>query len=80
MAAANEACKRLISENVPYRRPDNYYAEMIKSDDHMLKVKGRLQEQEKHIVEGEQRRKQRELKRCAPAPSASDLVVVHSDD
>ena len=31
----------------------------------MAKVKGRLIEQVKHVEEGEQRRKQRELKRCA---------------
>jgi hypothetical protein len=67
MEAAQSACKRLIADDIPYRRPDDYYAEMLKTDDHMLRVKGRLAEQEKHIVDGEQRRKQRELKRCAPA-------------
>jgi hypothetical protein len=52
---------------VRYRRPDDYYAEMVKTDAHMAKVKGRLIEQVKHVEEGEQRRKQRELKRYAPA-------------
>lgn len=37
-AAVLEGIKRLKSLGIPIRRPDDYFAEMAKSDDHMQKV------------------------------------------
>jgi rRNA-processing protein EBP2 len=34
--------KFLIQSNTPISRPDDFFAEMLKSDEHMAKVKGRL--------------------------------------
>lgn len=38
-AAAIEGLSRLRSQGIPTTRPDDYFAEMMKSDDHMQKVK-----------------------------------------
>jgi rRNA-processing protein EBP2 len=39
----------------PWLRPANYYAEMVKSDDHMNKVKSQLMFEQKQIEEAEER-------------------------
>ncbi|XP_015790382.1 probable rRNA-processing protein EBP2 [Tetranychus urticae] len=45
-ASVLESLKRLHSLNVPTKRPENYFAEMAKSDQLMLKVKKALCERE----------------------------------
>ncbi|URD95042.1 Eukaryotic rRNA processing protein EBP2 [Musa troglodytarum] len=45
--------------------PPDYYAEMVKSDSHMLKVKGKLLVEKKKIEEAEERKKAREAKKLA---------------
>jgi len=63
LAAAKEGISRLLDAKVPWQRPLDYYAEMVKSDDHMRRVKQQLMVEHKSIAEAEERRKQRELKR-----------------
>eukprot|EP00762_Andalucia_godoyi_P007599 ANDGO_00762.mRNA.1 putative rRNA-processing protein EBP2 homolog len=48
---------------VPTTRPDDYYAEMLKSDAHMLRIKERILGEKKSIDEAEQRRQVREGKK-----------------
>uniref|UniRef100_A0A0X3Q6Y9 rRNA-processing protein EBP2 n=1 Tax=Schistocephalus solidus TaxID=70667 RepID=A0A0X3Q6Y9_SCHSO len=55
-AAVLEAIPRLHELNVPTRRPADYFAEMIKSDDHMVKVR-------EHIVINKKRLELREKAR-----------------
>ncbi|BHF80788.1 Probable rRNA-processing protein EBP2 [Sparganum proliferum] len=55
-AAVLEAIPRLHELNVPTRRPADYFAEMIKSDDHMVKVR-------EHIVMSKKRLELREKAR-----------------
>ncbi len=55
LAAAQRGVVKLEAAGVPWRRPTDYYAEMVKSDDHMLKVKEQLMFQQKQIKETEQR-------------------------
>jgi rRNA-processing protein EBP2 len=38
-ATVLEAIPRLKKEKIPTKRPDDYYAQMAKSDEHMKKVK-----------------------------------------
>lgn len=38
--------KILIQSKVPISRPDDFFAEMMKSDEHMKKVKARLLKQQ----------------------------------
>eukprot|EP01126_Amoeba_proteus_P022945 TRINITY_DN2308_c0_g2_i2.p1 TRINITY_DN2308_c0_g2~~TRINITY_DN2308_c0_g2_i2.p1 ORF type:complete len:321 (-),score=75.14 TRINITY_DN2308_c0_g2_i2:227-1189(-) len=50
---------RLKSEGIPYERPGDFYAEMIKSDEQMSKVKGELLRQKREIEEAQARTRQR---------------------
>ncbi|GAB2300265.1 hypothetical protein Dimus_034300 [Dionaea muscipula] len=56
---------KLQSMGLPFLRPCDYYAEMVKSDVHMGKVKSRLLYEKQRIEEAEERRKAREAKRIA---------------
>lgn len=38
LESARDAYERLTERNVPILRPPDFYAEMVKTDDHMLKV------------------------------------------
>jgi len=40
----------LVQAKVPIDRPDDYFAEMLKSDEHMKKVKSRLLKQQHKIA------------------------------
>lgn len=61
--AAKEAVKRFQSSGRPWLRPPDYYAEMVKSDEHMAKVREQLLYEQRQIEEAEERRRQRETKR-----------------
>lgn len=58
---------------VPFLRPQDYYAEMVKSDSHMLKIKDKLLFEKKKIEEAEERRKMRENKKIAKQVQAEKL-------
>lgn len=38
LAAVREGRKRLLAHNVPYKRPEDFFCDMLKSDEHMVKV------------------------------------------
>ncbi|KAJ7296148.1 hypothetical protein O6H91_Y140900 [Diphasiastrum complanatum] len=65
LEAAREAYTKLQGLGVPFLRPSDYYAEMVKSDKHMFKVKDKLLFQQKQMEEADERRKAREAKRFA---------------
>jgi rRNA-processing protein EBP2 len=54
-AAARDAITRFSAAGAPWRRPPDYYAESVKSDAHMAKVKGQLMHEQRLIEEAEQR-------------------------
>ncbi|KAG2429818.1 hypothetical protein HXX76_010602 [Chlamydomonas incerta] len=62
LSAAQAAIRRFQGAGVPWLRPLDYYAEMVKSDQHMAKVKEQLMFEQKQIEAAEERRKQREAK------------------
>mmetsp|Transcript_6237 Transcript_6237/g.13655 ORF Transcript_6237/g.13655 Transcript_6237/m.13655 type:complete len:338 (+) Transcript_6237:240-1253(+) len=62
LSAAQEAIRRFQDAGQPWLRPPDYYAEMVKSDEHMAKVKEQLMFEQKQIELAEERRKQREQK------------------
>lgn len=68
-----EALEKLQSTGIPFLRPPDYYAEMVKSDNHMLKIKSRLLMEKKKIEEAEERRKARESKKIAKEVQALKL-------
>jgi len=61
--AVKEALSKLESLGVPTQRPDDYFAEMVKSDVHMQKVRKKLLEKKDGIEKSEQAKRQRELKK-----------------
>ena len=48
---------------IPTKRPDDYFAEMVKTDRHMQKVKRKMIHQQQEILESEDRRKQKANKK-----------------
>ncbi|XP_010674654.2 probable rRNA-processing protein EBP2 homolog [Beta vulgaris subsp. vulgaris] len=58
-----QAFAKLESKGVPFLRPFDYYAEMVKTDVHMGKVKGKLLMEKKLREEQDERRKSREAKK-----------------
>jgi len=62
-AAVLEAIPRLQSLNVRTRRPDDYFAQMVKSDDHMNKIRAKLLSKEQGQQRSEKMAKLRELKK-----------------
>ena len=49
LEAAKAAVGELEARNVPWLRPRDYYAEMVKSDEHMARVKEQLMLEQKSI-------------------------------
>ncbi|MQL81879.1 hypothetical protein Taro_014351 [Colocasia esculenta] len=73
LEGTRQAFAKIQSLGVPFFRPPDYYAEMVKTDGHMLKVKGRLLEEKKKIEEAEERKKAREAKKIAKEVQARKL-------
>jgi rRNA-processing protein EBP2 len=57
------ASELFSQDGLPYKRPDDFFAEMIKSDDHMHKVKSSLLREKRVIDEAQERRKIRTQKK-----------------
>lgn len=73
LEGTREAYGKLEDLGIPFLRPSDYYAEMVKSDTHMLKVKDKLLFQKKTIEETEERRKARESKKLSKSIQAEKL-------
>ncbi|KAI9796093.1 MAG: rRNA-processing protein and EBNA1-binding protein ebp2 [Piccolia ochrophora] len=63
LEASKIARKLLEKEGVPFSRPHDYFAEMVKSDEHMGTVKGKLVADAADKKAAAEARKQRDLKR-----------------
>lgn len=61
--AAIEGRKRLLALKIPFTRPDDYFAEMVKSDEHMDKLKAKLISEATEKKAREEARRQRQLKK-----------------
>lgn len=64
-AATQAAIARMEAAGQAWARPPDYLAEMVKSDEHMAKIKEQMLHQSKLVTEMEQRKKDRESKRFA---------------
>ena len=58
LSAVRVAQERLDRLGIPHVRPDDYFAEMVKTDKHMNKVKMRMLREQTDIAAAEERRKQ----------------------
>ncbi len=63
LEAANEGRTLLNKEGVPFSRPNDYFAEMVKSDEHMGKIKAKMTDEAANKKAAADARKQRDLKR-----------------
>mmetsp|Transcript_10707 Transcript_10707/g.30431 ORF Transcript_10707/g.30431 Transcript_10707/m.30431 type:complete len:306 (-) Transcript_10707:35-952(-) len=63
LESANQVVKKLKKLGVPVKRPHDYYAEMVKSDEHMKKVRSELMYEQQQLEIRDERRKTREAKR-----------------
>ncbi|KNC80881.1 hypothetical protein SARC_06780 [Sphaeroforma arctica JP610] len=63
LEAANIARTRLTVYDVPVDRPEDYFAEMVKSDEHMKRVRMKLIEERENLEKSQNAKKQRELKK-----------------
>ncbi|RGB34316.1 eukaryotic rRNA processing [Rhizophagus diaphanus] len=61
--AAVEGRNKTIELGVAFSRPDDYFAEMVKSDEHMTKIRKKLIDEEQKIKASEDARRKRELKK-----------------
>ncbi|TAQ83346.1 hypothetical protein B7494_g8331 [Chlorociboria aeruginascens] len=63
LAAAKEARRLLKEEGAPFTRPTDYFAEMVKADEHMTKIKAKLIDEAAGKKASAEARKQRDLKK-----------------
>ncbi|KAF5010477.1 hypothetical protein FDECE_3368 [Fusarium decemcellulare] len=63
LEAARQGRKLLRAEGVPFSRPKDYFAEMVKEDAHMEKVKAKLVEEAANKKAAAEARKLRDLKK-----------------
>lgn len=61
--AVKQARKTLLKLKVPFSRPVDYFAEMVKSDEHMDKLKSKLLKEAADKKASEDAKKQRQLKK-----------------
>lgn len=55
--------KKLKGLEVPVSRPEDYFAEMVKTDEHMQRIRKRLMTEEETVVRSEKARKLREVRK-----------------
>lgn len=62
-ATVLESLSRLKSMNLPTKRPDDYFAQMMKTDDHMQRIRTKLAQKQEEEERVDKVRKLRELKK-----------------
>lgn len=63
LSAVQGSRKLLKAEGVPFTRPTDYFAEMVKADEHMAKIKAKLIDEAASKKASADARKQRDLKK-----------------
>jgi rRNA-processing protein EBP2 len=71
--SANVAIRNLKDLGIAVKRPDDFYAEMVKSDEHMKRVRAELIFEQTQQETREERRKAREQKRYGKQVQAEKL-------
>jgi len=61
--SAQEARSLALKHKFPFTRPVDYFAEMVKSDSHMERIRQRLLNESAEIKRGEEKRKERQNKK-----------------
>ncbi|RBR11448.1 uncharacterized protein FIESC28_09062 [Fusarium coffeatum] len=79
LEATRTARKLLRQEGVPFSRPKDYFAEMIKEDAHMEKVKAKLVEEASNKKAAQEARKLRDLKKFGKQVQVAKLQERHKE-
>lgn len=79
LEAARRGRSRLLAEGVPFSRPKDYFAEMIKEDAHMDKVKAKLIEEAAGKKAAAEARKLRDLKKFGKQVQVAKLQERHKE-
>jgi len=74
LEAVHDGRNKCADCNIPFSRPEDFFAEMVKTDDHMAMVKDRLIFENKKMDAFEQRKSNRELKLRAKESHAHRIV------
>lgn len=61
--ASVEARRLLTKEGAPFTRPNDFFAEMVKTDEHMGKIKGKMVSEAANKKASSDAKKQRDLKK-----------------
>lgn len=78
-SAAITARGLLKKEGVPFTRPADYFAEMVKSDEHMGRIKKKLYDEAASKKDSADARKQRDLKKFGKQVQVAKLQQRHKD-
>ena len=70
---AKEGFKNLFELDIPIHRPDDYFAEMVKSDEHMARIRNKLVQSRKVIEDREKRRQRKEQQKIGKQLKAERL-------
>ncbi|KAJ2557634.1 RRNA processing protein [Coemansia sp. RSA 1933] len=63
LEAVSVAKKNIEKAGIPFSRPNDYFAEMVKSDSQMARIRQKLLDQKKSIQNAEEAKKQRQLRK-----------------
>eukprot|EP00339_Tiarina_fusa_P014013 CAMPEP_0117020064 /NCGR_PEP_ID=MMETSP0472-20121206/15301_1 /TAXON_ID=693140 ORGANISM="Tiarina fusus, Strain LIS" /NCGR_SAMPLE_ID=MMETSP0472 /ASSEMBLY_ACC=CAM_ASM_000603 /LENGTH=410 /DNA_ID=CAMNT_0004725173 /DNA_START=126 /DNA_END=1355 /DNA_ORIENTATION=+ len=74
LEAVHESRKRCKTSDIPFSRPEDFFAEMVKTDDHMAKVKDKLIFETKKMDAVAQRKSNREQKLRAKESQANKVA------
>ena len=69
----------LVQSSVPISRPDDFLAEMLKTDAHMLQVKSRLLQQQVKIKTFEEKKQRTENKKFHKALKDFKMKAKHQE-
>jgi rRNA-processing protein EBP2 len=73
LEAVERGRERVLAAGAKFDRPDDYFAEMVKTDDHMARIRQRLASESVRIARSEEAAKQRALKRYGKQAQADKL-------
>lgn len=79
VSAATVARSLLKKEGVPFSRPTDYFAEMVKNDEHMDKIKKRLFDEAASKKASAEAKKQRDLKKFGKQVQVAKLQQRHKE-
>ena len=79
LEAVRQGRSKLRAEGVPFSRPKDYFAEMVKEDAHMEKIKAKLVEDASNKKAAQEARKLRDLKKFGKQVQVSKLQERHKE-